>query len=739
MSSQSKPHRAAAKSTPFSQQGPSRSRATRSNVTTSLRKAKRGQLVDMKRHMKLPASSAVSNPYLGVDDRIRDTISAAESIVRCCQESINSVALTSSLEQLCVLISPSEFDTATKIGDINREIMGNSYDSSLAGIAANAILTRVCQYKNETRYLAFFLADALATILNSAAGGDPSLQAMQEHAAIALIQLSTIEPPPAAAAITSYDQDQFSPYGHLSPEQNNQLLSAPTSWCNVLVNSQALHALIQTIRPPSSYNVQIVEKCVWSIGNLAGDSIMAREALVGMGAVSLLVGCISYGLSSLDSNNAVHGSSISLLRNSVWGLSNFVRNGMACSKDFINVDFPSLLLLSCSVLTTCAEKASNDDVLTELCWLLAFLVDNDPESIEFVCHKHIVPSILATLSLATDATCEMFESNSVTELGLNRHHHTNISLCLIPICRIIKRIAFDVDYVSTILPQEIFVASKQTTLANPTETCLAQLITLGTLGVVRDASEIAAKASEAAGACLCFAGLSMAHPSSIACRILVPALCRALTNQLSTFDMKIEVIWALWNAVNNPLEQVNEEKIKAIYNEAEFKEFQKKLLLEIGNSSSPDIVHSLTALLSTNDRDAIDPALSLINTLLRQLGASISSGNKLPVMFEEAGLVDALWRICDNETEESFIAELAASILDDFYERDEEEYDEELIEPPATGGKFHFQAPSMTGDFDFSECNPSFSRQETFPSMGRGRGRGQQMVPAWMTIHNKQN
>ena len=72
-------------------------------------------------------------------------------------------------------------------------------------------------------------------------------------------------------------------------------------------------------------------------------------------------------------------------------------------------------------------------------------------------------------------------------------------------------------------------------------------------------------------------------------------------------------------------------------------------------------------------------------------------------------------------------------------EEEEEDYDEELIEPPTTGGKFHFQAPSMTGDFDFSESNPSFSRQETFPSMGRGRGRGQQMVPAWMTIHNNQN
>jgi hypothetical protein len=142
--------------------------------------------------------------------------------------------------------------------------------------------------------------------------------------------------------------------------------------------------------------------------------------------------------------------------------------------------------------------------------------------------------------------------------------------------------------------------------------------------------------------------------------------------------------------------------------------------------------------------DSVEAALRLIEILIQKLG-SISSGQKLTVVFEEAGLVDALWRVCDNDTEESYVAEMAASLLDEYFEREHEEDDEGLIGPVLSGGCFQFQAPTVAnapyGGFDFSTNAPegfafsdagsSTQRQGQTPSMGRGRGRGQ-VIPAWM-------
>jgi hypothetical protein len=134
--------------------------------------------------------------------------------------------------------------------------------------------------------------------------------------------------------------------------------------------------------------------------------------------------------------------------------------------------------------------------------------------------------------------------------------------------------------------------------------------------------------------------------------------------------------------------------------------------------------------------DTIYPAMRLIDALLSRL-EPLPSGKKLSVIFEEVGLVDALWRICDNDSDESDVAEMAANILDEYYEGEDNDDVEELLAPSSTGDIFQFHAPSSfapVGGFDFSSNNPTSSvgeQQEPRPQMGRGRGRGQQ-IPAWM-------
>jgi len=112
-------------------------------------------------------------------------------------------------------------------------------------------------------------------------------------------------------------------------------------------------------------------------------------------------------------------------------------------------------------------------------------------------------------------------------------------------------------------------------------------------------------------------------------------------------------------------------------------------------------------MLASLDLDVLDASLSLINLLSRRLDNDFdfncdygfSGKKKVSILFEEAGLVDALWRICDHDVEESVTAELAAEILDDFYEQDEEDEANvsSMLQPALAGGQFQFQAPSSQG------------------------------------------
>ena len=83
-----------------------------------------------------------------------------------------------------------------------------------------------------------------------------------------------------------------------------------------------------------------------------------------------------------------------------------------------------------------------------------------------------------------------------------------------------------------------------------------------------------------------------------------------------------------------------------------------------------------------------------------------TNGKRLKILFEEVGLVDALWYVCDNDVDESDVAEKAAELIDNFYGKQEEDEDgaDEMVTAPSvvTEQQFQFQAPSNTGQFNFT-------------------------------------
>jgi len=721
-----------------------------------------------------------SNPYSADSNHIRETIEVATSIVRVCsqQGGVTSEPLSSLLEKICLLLTPQEDDDISKgsrgwasstMTKHHGTPAGASYDSTMAGMAANSILSNFLLEGNPSQEnnLAFLLANALARILGNSATSDvttpnsmnatSSYQSNQIKAVIALNQLAATEPPPPLAS--SFDQEKFSPYGHPPKQLSATALSAiPTSWCHALVHSNALPALVQ--RVPSSLNsflgnengLELCAKCVWVIGNLAGDSEMARGALQRMEVLPRLIGCLFLCLGRMSlvqqqqlqqqQVNGIHQSLLDFVRNSIWTITNLFREGGISVSEILDLDklhqnsiqqgdtvatrlAPEHIEMLINAPETFPPPSATDSsgmdattvtwkhIASETCWLISFLT-RDSVAVNFCCGKSnafdgksnsFITSIASRLVQATvEASLQIMNNAKFAQDDMG---------CLIPCCRALKNIANASDgrYVPSIL-------SAQTTTGATVESSLAKIISFGSLGAGSEASTIAAEAAATAGACLYDACVPITpNPATLACRSLVPALCEALLCQLSNFEFLREAIWALWNAVNLPAEF--SQRGEAV---------QKDLLVEIMRNSPNEMLMAmaLTTNLSTLDYDAMEPSLRLINLLLRQS----ESAAKLAIIFEEVGLVSALWRICDNDSDESEIAEIAADLLDTFYEQEEEEEEEEVgglsLEPTSSGGQFQFQTSSTgpVGGFNFNAAPAP-------PPMGRGRGRGH-VVPAWM-------
>ncbi len=745
-------------------------------MTVSIRKAKRGQAVARKRHIHMQfgstnnmvGSSGIDgggkmtndNPYSRDGNHVKEAIQLAQSIVRLCSTFNTATAanndttllqhqqLAAALDRLCILLTPDDTDinpssqlknmspreyiaanvTGTDFFD-QMERKSQVYDSSMAGMAANAILSQFIGANDGN--LAVALANSLGCILshNNNNNNTNSSDCLQIKAVIVLNQLAATDPPPPQQFASSLFEDSNVMLGNAPTKE------IPTSWCHVIVNSTVLSLVLDQLKRVDNNNIALCEKCIFVIGNVLGDSFMARQTLLELGALpTILIACVKMGLEKIKllgqqqpQQQQQQGdelvSALQLVRNSIWSLINFIRGGdtSSSSSSFMaemtqHIDLAVLLSLPESIQSItnnseCISAAFN--VAIETCWLTVFLT-NYNEAMSFGIENWLSQDILMGLGTRLcsgvdaviiqykqiedesddgDALNDGVDQSTTSFLASNLKIAENVSNSSIPCCRALNNIAIYLDSI----PQngETIVQAKQSVtsalLSEMTARCLVELISVGSIGGGTEADTIACSATSLASIILTDASRDFEkYAGSTAVWSLLPALVQGLIGPMSFYDFRREILWAIWNMLQH-------------------NRLQQKLLMEIIGTSTEEVARALTEMLvALESSDAVEPALGLVDMLLRTLDESnmrATTGKSLKILFEEVGLVEALWYVCDNDVDESEVAEMAAELIDDFYEDQEEDVDDDgmiVTAPSVNGQQFQFQAPSHTGQFNFS-------------------------------------
>lgn len=128
----------------------------------------------------------------------------------------------------------------------------------------------------------------------------------------------------------------------------------------------------------SSQRADVAEQAVWALGNIAGDGPVTRDMCLNCNVLPDLLNLIK------------PDTTLSLLRNTVWAISNLCRNKNP-SPDFnmVKAALPTL-----AKLLTYGDK----DVLADTCWALSYLTDGTNEKIQAVLDTGLIDRLVQLLS-----------------------------------------------------------------------------------------------------------------------------------------------------------------------------------------------------------------------------------------------------------------------------------------------------------------------------------------------------
>lgn len=233
------------------------------------------------------------------------------------------------------------------------------------------------------------------------------------------------------------------------------------------------------------------------------------------------------------------------------------------------------------------------------------------------------------------------------------------------------------------------------------------------------------------GSFLIDAGLPNHLATNVAAPTFLPILVNRCISPETVHDVKRDALWAIEMAMTEPelsQLQTTSENTSAEYMLMKIRSCHQDMIRtclweSMSSLSFPETNRSFLQLLidfiaNSHDLDGATAAIRILDRILRIIPSS-------QTIFEQCdGGVDALDQLCLREEGSEAVATLAADLLDEFFEDEDDENAPGVAEESEHFVFGQHRQPSRTAAFNFTSPSPA-------PPMGRGRGRGM-TTPAWM-------
>ena len=438
-------------------------------------------------------------------------------------------------------------------------------------------------------------------------------------------------------------------------------------WCTVLSRD---FDLVKSL----NHYIPHWETAALIIGNLAGEHSQEVRRVLHQAIPSLV--------QALDrpADNPQQQPSVG----ATWAVSNMIRNDtVSLASDYFNDQAisPSLLerLLLCPV----------SKVSTQAAFMVAALSGREPDTVDRLVKGS--PSLLPNMLRLMGQETVSHNSDNAEEASILFLEERRLALI-----QTFGNIASYEEYCPALLSSSLQLALLVTEL----------------LRTIQKGGPMLQQLTWLAGSLLCDAGVEN-HPSTtVAAPLLIPVLSDKLASSHTTTTLSLddcrELANALWNAFSPPPTSLNN---------------QSFVPLEYMEHSLQPMIQVLVDMCKTTvDMDAVVAALNVINLLLRRLPS-------LKVTLEEFDISLALEQICDTCPEH--VGEIAANLLDDFFEgeNDHNNEDDQAMDFGNLG--FQFPQPGSNAVGVDPRGNVISSRS---PATGMGRGRGA-VLPSWMPMN----